>query len=106
MGLSVQEQETTVSFLKDSDTCIVYTSDSTIMTKIDKFVENKNAPFWKLKEEHRLQNGELIGKTYETNKKLISFRKNIVTRGLTDEQKKASAERIRKWRENKQAENE
>ena len=101
MGLSIQEQETTVSFSRDNNICIIYTSDTTIMTKLDKYVENEGAPFWKLKEKHYLQNGELVGKTYETNKKLISFRKDIITRELTDEQKKISAERMKKWREEK-----
>ena len=101
MGLSVQEQETTVSFFRDSDICTVYTSDTTIMTKLDKFVESEGAPFWKLKEEYHMRSGELVGKLYETNKKLISFRKDIVTREMTDDQKRASAERMKIWRDRK-----
>lgn len=101
MGLSIQEQETVINLSRDSDLCTVYTSDNTLMTKLDKFVENDDAPSWKLKAEHRLQNGELVGKTYETHKKLISFRKNIITRDLTEEQKKAAAERMKMWREKK-----
>ena len=101
MGLSVSEQETTISFMRDSDICIVYTSDSTVMTKLDKLAEREKAPHWTLKEEHRLQGGELIGKTYETHKRLISFRADITTRELTDEQKEAAAERMKEWREKK-----
>lgn len=100
MGLSIQEQETTVNFFRDSDLCTVYTSDSTVMTKLDKLVDSDASP-WKLKEEYRLQNGELIGKTYETHKKLISFRKNITIRDLTEEQKKAAAERMKIGRDKK-----
>ena len=99
MGLSITEQETTVNFMRDSDICTVYTSDSTVMTKLDKLAESEKAPLWKLKEEHRLQNGELVGKTYETHKRLISFRADIVTREMTEEQKEAAAERMRKWQE-------
>ena len=80
MGLNISEQETSVSFTRDSDICTVYTSDSTVMTKLDKLAESDKSPHWKLKEEHRLLNGELIGKTYETHKRLISFRSNISTR--------------------------
>lgn len=101
MGLSIAEQETTVNFMRDSDICTVYTSDSTVMTKLDKLAESEKAPIWKLKEEHKLQSGELIGKTYETHKRLVSFRADIVTREMTEEQKKAAAERMRAWREEK-----
>lgn len=104
MGLPVFEQETSISFMRDSDICTVYTSDSTIMTKLDKLVENPKAPRWKLKEEHRLQSGELVGKTYETHKRLISFRADISTRELTEEQKEAAAERMKEWQERKRQE--
>lgn len=97
MGLPVFEQETTVSFSRDSDVCTVYTSDSTVMTRLDKLAESENAPYWRLKEEHRLRGGELVGKTYETHKRLISFRANITTRELTDEQKEAIADRMREY---------
>lgn len=102
MGLNIPEQETSVSFTRDSDICTVYTSDSTIMTKLDKLVESAKAPHWKLKEEHRLLNGELIGKTYETHKRLISFRSNISTREMSEEQKEAASERFRKMWKNRQ----
>lgn len=105
MGLNISEQETTVSFVRDSDICIVYTSDTTVMTKLDKLVESDNSPHWKLKEEHKLLNGELIGKTYETHKRLISFRSNITTREMSDEQKEAASERFRKmWKDRQQNE--
>lgn len=101
MGLTLQEQETTVNFYRNSDICTVYTSDSTVMTKLDKLVENPKAPHWKLKKEHRSQSGELVGKTYETHKRLISFRADISTRELTEEQKEAAAERMKEWQERK-----
>lgn len=97
MGLPVFEQETTVSFSRDNDMCTVYTSDSTVMTRLDKLAESENAPYWKLKEEHRLRSGDLVGKTYETHKRLISFRANITTRELTEEQKEAVADRMREY---------
>lgn len=105
MGLTLQEQETTVNFYRDSDICTVYTSDSTVMTKMDKLVENPKAPHWRMKKEHRLQSGELVGKTYETHKRLISFRADISKRELTEEQKKAAAERMREWKERNRKEN-
>jgi len=104
MGLSISEQETTISFMRDSDICMIYTSDSTIMTRLDKLAESEKAPHWTLKEEHRLQGGELVGKTYETHKRLISFRSDIAIREMTDEQKEAAVERIKEWREKKKQE--
>lgn len=106
MGLNIPEQETSVSFTRDSDICTVYTSDSTIMTKLDKLVESAKAPHWKLKEEHRLLNGELIGKTYETHKRLISFRANITTREMSKEQKETASERFKQMWKDKQRNNE
>ena len=106
MGLNISEQETSVSLTRDSDICTVYTSDSTIMTKLDKLAESDKSPHWKLKEEHRLINGELIGKTYETHKRLISFRSNITTREMSEEQKEAASERFRKMWKDKQRNNE
>lgn len=105
MGLSVAEQETSISFMRDSDICMVYTSDSTVITKLDKLAESSKAPHWKLKEEHRLQNGELVGKTYVTHKRLISFRADITTRELTEEQKEAAADRMREWQGKRKQEN-
>ncbi len=105
MGLNISEQETSVSFSRDSDICTVYTSDTTVMTKLDKLAESNNSPHWKLKEEHKLLNGELIGKTHETHKRLISFRSNITTREMSDEQKEVASERFRKmWKERQQNE--
>lgn len=105
MGLNISEQETSVSFVRDSDICTVYTSDSTIMTKLDKLAESDKSPHWKLKAEHRLINGELIGKTYETHKRLISFRSNISTREMSEEQKEAASERFRKmWKDRQENE--
>lgn len=99
MSLIVAEQETQVSFMRDSDTCIVYTTDTTVMTKLDKLAESGACPHWKLKKIHRLSDGEIVGKTYETKKKLISFRKDIVSREMTPEQRDAAAKRIRAYQE-------
>lgn len=94
MGLSMSEQETCISFSRDSDLCRIYTSDTTEMTRLDKLV--KKSPHWKLVEEHRArgENLELVAKTYETNKKLISFRSSF--KELTEKQRLEMADRARK----------
>ena len=102
MSVAVAEQETVICISRDSEECTVYTSDSTMMTKLDKLADpnNDNAPLWKLKEVHRMSGTkEVVGKTYVTNKRLISFRSDIKTRDLTEEQRQEAAERFRKWRE-------
>ena len=53
MALPVHEQETNIIFMRNSDMAVIYTSDSTTMTKLDK----------------------IIGKTYTCPKDCISFRK-------------------------------
>lgn len=74
MGLPIHEQETNINFMRDEDIAVIYTSDSTTITKLDKKVKMSNSE-WKLKEIHRLQDTkEIIGKTYICPKNLISFR--------------------------------
>ena len=57
MSVAVAEQETVICISRDSEECTVYTSDSTMMTKLDKLADpnNDNAPLWKLKEVHRMR---------------------------------------------------
>lgn len=99
-GIPVYDQETTISFTRDSDACLVYTSDSTVMTKLDKLAESDKAPHWKLIGEQKLKGrNEIVSKTYETHKRLISFRADISTRELNDEQIEARAQRMRQYHE-------
>lgn len=103
-GIPVYEQETTISFTRDSDTCLVYTSDSTIMTKLDKLAKSDKAPRWKLVGEQKLKGGDnVVSKTYEAHKRLISFRADITTRELNDEQIEARAERMRQYHEQRRS---
>lgn len=96
--MNLQDQQTVIQFSRDSETATIWTSDRTVMTRLDKFVKDGKNSSWRLKEESRLLDGELASKTYETNKRLISFRANIGKRELTDEQKQAAAERMRNIR--------
>ena len=100
MGVSLYEQETTINAYRDSDMASIYTSDSTVMTKIDNILKNPKNKDWKLVEVHKNQDGEVVGKTYETKKKLaMSFRVAIVERELTEEQQTELSERMRKMQE-------
>ena len=96
--MMTSEQDTVIQFSRDGETATVWTSDRTVMTKLDKLVKDGKNKLWRLKEESRLQDGELASKTYETNKRLISFRANVGKRDLTDEEKRLVAERLLKSR--------
>ena len=99
MSVLFQEQETTINFSRDGETAQIYTSDRTMMTRFDKFAERQDCPDWKLVKEIYSQDGELVGKMYETKKQLVSYRSHILEREMTEEQKKAGAERLKAWRE-------
>lgn len=83
------EQETVIQFDRNGTVCHVYTTGSTVMTKLDKIHK-------RVKQDY--VNGKPIAAYYEFDKKLLSFRSKIPKRTLTDEQKKAASERLKKGR--------
>lgn len=93
MGLMIEEQETHINFNRGDERAVIYTSDTTMMTKLDKLVRAENTE-WKLEEVAKLPGGELIGKTYSCPVSFISFRSKRVTRQYTEEQRKAMAENL------------
>lgn len=95
MGLMIEEQETHVNFMRNDERAIVYTSDSTMMTKLNKLVELQDTE-WKLESISTLRTGEVIGKTYSCPVGFISFRSKRVNRSHTDEQKRKIADRLRR----------
>ena len=92
MGVSIAEQETSINIMRDSEYAEIYTSDSTMMTKYDKFAD---CPDWTCTGIIRDREGNLVAKTYRTKKRLISARSVIVKRELTEEQRQEAAERLR-----------
>lgn len=100
MSLLLQEQETTINFYRDSDLASIYTSDRTVMTKLDKLADSDEYPDWKLIKVNRsIEDKEIVSKIYETKKKLISFRSVIVQRELTEEQRELYRERAKYMQE-------
>jgi len=67
MGKSLDEQETIINWLRCDDYAVIYTSDSTMITRFDKFVESGE---WELIREDRA-NGAVIAKRYKAPKKLV-----------------------------------
>lgn len=88
-SVPMDEQETVIQFDRNGTVCHVYTTDSTMMTKLDKIHKRVRQDYI---------NGKPIAAYYEFDKKLLSFRSKIPKRTLTDEQKKAASERLRKGR--------
>ena len=92
MYIPTNEQETVISYSRNDKTARIWTSDSTTMTKLDKLVADEGAPAWQLEREDTI-NGEVVGKSYTTDKGLVSFKK--ARRTMTEEQKAAAAERMK-----------
>ena len=83
------EQETVIRFDRNGKKCYVYTTDSTMMTKLDK-------KYKRVKQDYI--NRKLVAAYYEFDKKLLSFRSIVPKRTLSAEQKKAATERLKKGR--------
>lgn len=65
MGISCEEQETVIQISRNESTCNIYTSDITMMTRLDKL--------YRVIKEYRYD-GEVVAKIYETDKRMMSFR--------------------------------
>lgn len=100
-GIPMDERETVIQFGRLDEDMTIYTTDETMMTKLNKCVEAGN---YEVVEVHKLQNGRVIGKTYKANKKFLSLRsKDRIgqSRNMTDEEKRAFVERTQNARKNK-----
>lgn len=87
MFVNLEEQETVINFSRTEDKAMLYTSDRTWMTKMDKLVKS-NPKMFKVVEENE------ISKRYEFPKSLLTVRKGHVN--LTEEQRKARSEMMKK----------
>ena len=92
MGVMFEEQETVINILRTDDYAEIYTSDSTMMTKLDKCVP-ENPKQWSVSI-HETVLGKVASKTYICPKKFISFRKRDAHRDYS-----ANAAHLMRWRE-------
>lgn len=92
MSASLNEQETVIQISRDEDVAHIWTSDTMMMTKLDHRVEDSEE--WTCEEVQKID-GEVFAKTYICPKNFISFRGKKTQRVLTDEQKKAIADRLK-----------
>ena len=101
MSIPVTEQETVVNFLRSEDYMIIYTSDSTQMTKLDRKVK-EHPDTWKLIETIRDRDKNIVGKKYKAPKKLFSWRNETSKRSGSNNPN--AGEALRKYREQKKME--
>lgn len=100
MALINEEQETIITIDKLSKTAKIYTTDTNMMRRLDKIIEDKENDEWKLNDiNYERGTKDVTSKEYEVPKEFIGFRKKRLTRELTDEQRKELRLRIKKMQE-------
>lgn len=98
MALTNIERETIINFNAAEDTAEVYTADPVYIRKLDKLCEQFPDTYKFMEEPSAKRCKE--SKTYSMPKRLVKFRSPI-TREISEEQREALAERLRKAREAK-----
>ena len=100
MGVNLNEQETTITFSREGRTVHVWTSDSTVMTKLDRLCREHQENYKLVGIGVEKRNPEnVLDKQYEiSDKRLLSFRGARVTREYTEEEKAELRERLSKMR--------
>ena len=104
MGVLIEEQETVINFSRTDGYATVWTSDTTVMNKLDKLCERSD--LYDLVDTGKsILDGEITSKTYRVkDKSLVSFRAKKMERGsrqMTDEQRQAMVEHLARAREAK-----
>lgn len=87
MAYSTDEQEININKGRLEDTFNIFTSDSTWLTKLMKIAEPINPEY---------ENGRIISAQFQLQSNQVSLRKPSKKREMTDEQRLAMAERMRK----------
>lgn len=79
LSLPITEQETVIQFCRDDERLNVWTSDNTIITKLQKCVRAENSQ-WELKQIERDKDGKEYARIYLAPKNLLSFRTHKIKR--------------------------
>lgn len=87
-----EEQEISLSAMRTEDQAYLYCSDTTWITKMEKLMDTNPVDF-------TIHSEDEFGKTYRFPKKFITIRGKQKT--LTEEQKKALSERMKKDKQSK-----
>ena len=97
MGVELSEQETIINIMRTEDRAEIYTSDSTMITKLDRKVK-EHPDIWKILTENTVS-GKVVSKTYSCPKKLVSLRNHTVNKENT-----GIPDGLREYMERKRAE--
>jgi len=94
----MNEQETIIRWYRDESNASIYTSDTTMMRKYDKYVESGD---WEFEGVGRC-GGDVVSKTYVAPKQLVFGRSK--KKKMTDDNKAKVAKALADARERKQSE--
>lgn len=101
MGVLIEEQETTINYARGDSYATIWTSDTTVMTKLDKLCE-KSDSYTLIDTGVSILDGEIISKTYRVeDKTLVSFRAKRLEREskpMTEEQRQEMVDRLARAR--------
>lgn len=98
--MTLEEQETHISYTRDKQIAYVYTTDRTTMTKLDRLCREHPENYQCTGTDYFPDDHELAGKKYTIkDKTLISFRSTKMRRELTEEQRTEMSNRMRLLRE-------
>ena len=92
-NIPLEEQETVIHFMRGEDFATISTTDSTMITKMTKLCDN-NPDMYKVINE---DGASKIYRCYD--KSMVSLRQK--KREMTEEQRKAAGERMRKYQASK-----
>lgn len=93
MALSRYEQETVINFNAKEDAAELYTADPVWIRKMDKLIKQNPEQFKPGKSER--YEGKVIAKRYIFPKRFVTIRSKDIERKMTEEQKRAAAERMK-----------
>ena len=101
LSIPLNEQETTISFSRDSEQVDIWTNDRTVITKLDKLCKSNPTMYRCVDVGYSMGEHEVMCKKYAcSDKSLISFKpKRRQCAPLTDEQKAERTERLRAARD-------
>ena len=97
MAVGLNEQETTINFSRTGSGLDIWTSDTTMMTRLDHLCETAPEKYKCVETRHfKLDPANIASKRYVvSDKSLLSFRSKKVERELTEEQREELRERMR-----------
>ena len=82
----IDEQETVIQWYRTNDAAMIYTSDRTMITKLDKIYPRRKELY---------DHGKIYAVEYEIATSLLSFRKQRVTQKLTAEERNKRSRRAK-----------